>query len=293
MTEAQRSIGREQVAGGALLTIASQAYRVVLSFAASIVLARLLTPTDFGLVAMVSTATSFIVLIQDLGLNQATIQRARISDVQMSALFWLSFGSSTVLALLLAASGPAVASFFGDLRLISLTIAFSCLVIVSGGQSQQLALMSRHMRFMSLAAIDILTVTASAIVGVVVAWLTSSYWALFAASLAYSTVSLACVWALCDWRPGRPSFEGDFKEIFRFGSGVSAFNIVNYFARNADNLLIGRFTALSSSGSTTARTGFYCSRCCRSRLHSDASCSRCWLDCTRTPSATVKPTPSA
>jgi PST family polysaccharide transporter len=205
MTEAPPSIGRKQVAGGAVLTAASQTYRVIVNFASGVVLARLLTPADFGLVAMVSTFLAFAVLIQDLGLNQATIQRARISDAQMSALFWLSLGCSAVLALLLAAAAPAVASFFGDSRLIALTVAFSSLVIVSGGRSQQLALMSRDMRFMPLAVIDISTVTSSAAAGIVVAWLTSSYWALFAASLVSSLMGLVCAWMLCNWRPGRPS----------------------------------------------------------------------------------------
>jgi polysaccharide transporter, PST family len=248
MTQAQQSIDRKQVAGGAIVTAVSQAYRVITNFISGIVLARLLTPADFGLIAMVSTSLAFVALIQDLGLNQATIQRVRISDAQMSALFWLSLGCSTILALILAASAPVIASFFGDSRLVVLTIAFSCLVIISGGQSQQLALMGRDMRFKSLAVIDILTVTLSAIVGVVVAWLTESYWALFAASLASALVGFGCAWLLCQWRPGRPSFDGEFVEIFRFGSGVSGFNVVNYFARNADSLLIGRFYGAEQLG---------------------------------------------
>jgi polysaccharide transporter, PST family len=241
MTQAQQSISRKQVAGGAILTAASQAYRVVINFAFGIILARLLTPADFGLVAMVSAPLAFVALIQDVGLNAATIQRAHISDAQMSGVFWLSLGCSGILALLIAASAPAIASFFGDSRLVALTVAFSALVIVSGAQSQQLALMSREMRFKPLAVIDVLTVTSSAVAGVAVAWLTSSYWALFVMSLVFSVVGLAGAWTLCGWRPGRPSFDGEFKEIFRFGFGVSAFNIVNFFARNADSVLIGRF----------------------------------------------------
>jgi polysaccharide transporter, PST family len=241
MTELRQLAGRKAVAAGALVTAASQAYRVILNFASGVVLARLLTPADFGLVAMVSTSLTFVALIQDLGLNQATIQRARISGAQMSALFWLSLGSSVILAVILAASAPAIASFFGDLRLIPLTVAFSALVIVGGAQSQQLALLSRDMRFKSLAIIDILAVTSSAVAGVVIAWLTSSYWALFVSSLVFSVVSLGGAWILCAWRPGRPSFDGEFRQILSFGSGVSAFNIVNYFARNADSILIGRF----------------------------------------------------
>ena len=232
---------RALAARGAVLTLIAQVYRVTLSFVSSVFLARLLTPTDFGLVAMVSSIAAFGAVIQDLGLNQALIQRERISAAQISALFWLSAGFSFVLALAFAAGAPLLAWFFGDSRLIALTIAFAFLFLFSGGQSQQLALLNRELRFKTLAGIDVVAATMSAVVGVALAWLTWSYWALFAASLAYTLAGLVCVWIVCSFRPSRPSFEGDFKEIIRFGSGVSSFNIVNYFARNADNLLIGRF----------------------------------------------------
>jgi PST family polysaccharide transporter len=230
---------RAHATRGAVLIGLTQAYRIALSFVSTVVLARLLTPLDFGVIAMVSSCVAFVKLIQDLSLNQATIQRERISPAQISALFWLSTAFSLLLALLLAACAPAVAWFFGEPRLTKLTIAFAALVFIGGGQSQHFALLNRELKFKTLAAIDVLGATTSVLVGIAVAWLTASYWALFFSNLATSLVGLVCVWIVCSFRPGRPSFEGDFKDIMQFGSGVSGFNIVNYFARNADNLLIG------------------------------------------------------
>src|SRR6266536_384167 len=97
-------VGRMQVARGAMFTGIAQAYRMGVSFVAGIVLANLLLPADFGLVAMVSSCVALVALIQDLGLTQATIQRERLSQAQSSALFWLAAGFSLLLALLLAAS---------------------------------------------------------------------------------------------------------------------------------------------------------------------------------------------
>jgi PST family polysaccharide transporter len=114
-------------------------------------------------------------------------------------------------------------------------------MVLGGAQSQPYAVLNRELRFKTLAGVDILGSTVSTTVGVTVAWVTSSYWALFAASLASVLSSLVSVWIVCSFRPGRPSFEGEFRDIIKFGSGVSGFNIVNYFARNADNLLIGKF----------------------------------------------------
>ena len=232
---------RAQAAQGAVIIGTAQLYRMGVGFVSNIVLAHLLTPADFGLVAMVSSCVALVTLIQDLGLNQATIQRAQISLRQMSALFWLSLGSSVLLAALLTLSAPGIAWFFRDQRLAPLAIGFAVPIALGGAQSQQLALMTRELRFKALAAIDVVAVTAGAIAGIAVAWLTSSYWALFTATLMSTVASVGCAWLLSGFRPGPPSFEGDFKEIVGFGSGVSGFNVVNYFGRNADNLLIGRF----------------------------------------------------
>jgi PST family polysaccharide transporter len=232
---------RAHAAKGIAITGVGQALRLVLTFGSGILLARLLTPADFGLIAMVSTSVAFIAVIQDLGINQATIQREAISKAQMSALFWLSAGVSALLALVLASSAPIVAWFFGDPRLVKLTVAFSIMIVLVGFQSQQIALLNRQMRFKALAAVDVLAAAASAVIGVTLAWQTGSYWALFATSLTSTLTSLVCAWVFSGWKPGRPSFEGDFSEIFHFGAGVSGFNILAYFSRNADNLLIGRF----------------------------------------------------
>ena len=226
---------------GAILTGTAQIYRTGVNFVSSIFLARLLTPTDFGLIAMVSSCVALVMVIQDLGLNQATIQRARISRKQMSALFWLSVGSSLVLAVVLVLCAPGIAWFFEESRLTSLVVAFAVVVALGGLQSQQLALMNCEFRFEALAGIDALTTTAGAIAGVGVAWLTSSYWSLFTSSLVSMVASVVSVWLLCSFRPGPPSFEGDFREIISFGSAVSGFHIVNHFAVNADNVLIGKF----------------------------------------------------
>jgi PST family polysaccharide transporter len=239
---------RAQTAKSVAVTGSAQAYKVAISFVSNVALARLLTPADFGLVATVSTIVAFVWMVQELGLSQATIQRAQISHAQISALFWLTIGFSLALALILGLCAPAIAWFFGDARIVRLTLAFAFLVILSGAQSQHLALLNREMHFTAIAAIDILGVTCGAVAGVLTAWLTASYWALFAGTLATVLASSAAIVAVSGFRPGKPSFEGEFKAILHFGAGVSGFNIVNYFARNADKLLIGKFYGVDQLG---------------------------------------------
>jgi polysaccharide transporter, PST family len=97
------------------------------------------------------------------------------------------------------------------------------------------------MRFKALSWIDAINVTFGVAASIVTAWLTSSYWSLFIGGLVSTLVSFVCSWYMSSFRFARPSFEGKFHEIVKFGSGVAGFNILNYFARNADNLLIGRY----------------------------------------------------
>src|SRR5262249_33073795 len=124
-TVAETSFSRTQAARSAIVSGAGQAYRTGLTVLSSVILTRLLTPSDFGLVAMVTTCVSFIALVQELGLNQVTIQRARLSKPQLNALFWLSSASSLIFALVFAISSPLAVWFFRDARLQSLVIAFS------------------------------------------------------------------------------------------------------------------------------------------------------------------------
>jgi PST family polysaccharide transporter len=125
---------RSRAASGAVITGAAQIYRIGVNFASGILLARLLTPADFGLIAMVSSCVGLVAVIQDLGLNQAMIQRPEISRAQMSALFWLSAGSGLVFAVALALCAPGISWFFKEPRLTFLTVAFA--VLAALGESR-------------------------------------------------------------------------------------------------------------------------------------------------------------
>src|SRR5262249_31973353 len=158
----------------------------------------------------------------------------------ISGLFWISAGSGLMFAVVLTLLAPGVAWLFGDERLTPLMAVFAMTVAVGGFQSQLLALMNRQFRFKALAAIEITATTAGVIAGLATAWFTSSHWALVAPSIAASIISLTCACIFSQFRPSSPSFEGDFRQIFQFCSGVSGYNIANYLARNADNFLIGK-----------------------------------------------------
>lgn len=233
--------GRGEAAKHVFFMGAAQAWRVGAGFVFTVITARLLAPSDFGLIAMVASVTALTTMIQDLGASQSVVQRETISRGQLNSVFWISAGLGCLLALLLAISSPAIAGFFGEPRLEGLMVAFAAPIIASGLQAVPFALLNRHMRFRELALIDALAAAASFAVGIGLAWLLGSYWALYAAACASSLVLLAGCWISSGFRPGRPEFDSGTRAMIGFGSGISGFNLANYFSRNADNVLIGKF----------------------------------------------------
>ncbi len=235
------------VRGGAV-TMAAQAGQFILKLGAVVVLARLLTPEDFGLIAMVAAVTGFITMFKDMGLSMATVQRAEVSHRQVNALFWINVALSVAVMLLTVALAPAVAWFYGEPRLVEITLALAGALLLGGIGVQHLAILKRQMRFVALAATEIIAIIVSITVAVVAAWQGAGYWALVLQQLMLDTIRTVVAWTACRWRPGRPRWAEDLGAMLAFGGNLTGFNVVNYFARTADDLLIGRYVGAGALG---------------------------------------------
>ena len=126
-----------------------------LSATAAAVLARLLSPQDFGLVGMVLGVTAIVSVFTKLGLSIATIQRENITQAQVSNLFWVNVGFSGLLALLTAGLAPLTARFYHDARITGIMLALALTFLLTGSTVQHTALLTRQMRFPRLALIDV------------------------------------------------------------------------------------------------------------------------------------------
>jgi PST family polysaccharide transporter len=240
-------LGGRTARGGAL-TVASQGLRFLVTMVATVVLARLLTPEDYGLVGMVAVVTGFVSMFKDMGLSTATIQKAEISYEQVSTLFWVNVALSIAIMLLTIALAPAVARFYREPRLTLITIVFAGSFIFGGLTAQHEALLRRQMRFGALAAAEIISLFASILTGVVLAWRGAGYWALVFSQLALGFAYAVAVWSVCGWRPSLPRRYSGVRSMLVFGRNLTGFQIVNYFARNLDNMLIGRFWGSAQLG---------------------------------------------
>lgn len=232
---------------GALWTFAAQGVKLLCQFASVVALARLLCPEDYGLVGMAAVFTNFIFVIKDLGLSQAAVQKKVLLPEESCALFWINVIVAAGLALVCCAIAPAVSNFYGESRLTNIILLSSISYVILGFSSQHSALLRRQMRMKELAYADIVAKVLALFVGIGCAVAGLNYWSLVWMTIANAAATTALLWHYSRWRPTRVSLRHG-GECLRFGLDVAAFNIVNFFSRNIDTMLIGKYHPVATVG---------------------------------------------
>jgi polysaccharide transporter, PST family len=226
---------------GAGVTVAAQASGLIVQMAATVTLARLVAPAEFGLVAVVTT---FSLLFMNFGFNgftEAVVQRENVDRGLCSNLFWINLGIGLSLTIAFAASGPLLARVYGDARLSGVAIALSATILLTSLSVLHLSLLKRAMRFPALSANDVLARAASVVVAIALAWAGFGYWALIAGAIALPLATCVGAWTLCLWLPGPPRRRAGTGEMVRFALNTYGHFAANYCTRNLDNLLVGWF----------------------------------------------------
>jgi polysaccharide transporter, PST family len=227
---------------GAGVTVFAQGTLLVVSMAATIILARLLAPADFGVVAMVATFS--LLLTTFAGFTEAVLQWKEIDRFLASNLFWISVGIGVLLTIGFAASGPLMAWFYGDPRVVAIAVALSLQIFLTSISIVHQALLQRAMLFSLVAANDIVARAASVVVSIFLAFAGWGYWALVGGIIALPLSRTIGAWYLCRWMPGLPRRTPGTGTMMRYVANVYSRFSVSYFARNMDNLLVGwRFGA--------------------------------------------------
>src|SRR5215469_7864564 len=228
------------VRGGALSVVA-QATQVLLQSISTVVLARLLTPTDFGLVAMVTAVTVIASGFADLGLTEATIQRKELTHQQVSTLFYINVAMGLFLTLLTAGMAPLLTRFYREPRLLGITLVASLSFLIGGLRGQHNALLKRQMRFKSVAIRDVTSSLLGVIVAVGLALRGAGYWAILALPLTANLSQMVMSWLMVRWRPGLPRWDPGIRTMVGFGGNVAVSYVIFNWVRTADNILIGRY----------------------------------------------------
>jgi len=233
---------------GAVWTLASSSGRRLTMLVTGIVLARLLAPADFGLVAMALMFISFVELIRDLGTGAGIIQAEDPSDRLLSSVFWLNllFGVAATALLLLVAS-PA-AQLLREERLVPVLRMLAISPLLSSFNVVQSNLLLRQLEFRRLAMTELAGAVVGGIVGIALAARGHGVWSLVWQSLSGSLALSAGVWGASRWRPRLAFDRPGVAKLLAFSTNLTLYNVLNFVARNADNFLIGRYLGAQSLG---------------------------------------------
>ncbi|MFH1277386.1 MAG: lipopolysaccharide biosynthesis protein [Candidatus Eisenbacteria bacterium] len=237
----QEDLRGRSIRGGAA-TMAAQAGRFALTVGSTMILARILTPRDFGLIAMVVAVMMFLVILRDLGLPTATVQQAVVTQEQVSTLFWLNGLLGLAVAVITIILAPLLVRFYGEPALLGITPLFGVVSLIDALSLQHRALLRRRMRFGALAAVELFSQLVGVAAAVATAWKGGRFWSLLVLRLVTASVQTLLCWRICDWRPDRRFRPAEVRGMIAFGGYLSGSRLVRSVGRNLDRILIGRFT---------------------------------------------------
>jgi len=229
----------------------SQFGRTLIHLLALLILARLVSPADYGLMAMATVVTNFAMLIRDLGTSAAVIQREELDEATLNFVFWLNIGVGIGLAALLALLAPVIALYgFQNSALTPVLWWLALAFPLASGAALNQALLERASAFSTIARIDVLSATVGLILAILAALHGAGVYSLVIQTLATILMSSIQLWLTSRWKPrgSKPLDRQTRRGLFGFSGNLTAFNLINYFSRNADAMLIGHHLGASILG---------------------------------------------
>ena len=213
-----------------------------------VVLARLLTPADYGLAAMALVVTSFVAIFTDPALGAALIQRPTIDERDRSTVFWMATGIGAFLTILGIAASGLVADFFGEAQVQDLFIVTSLSFFLVSLSVAHRALLARKLAYRSLEIRDMIAIVTGGAVAVVVAFAGFGPWAVISNYVVYALTSTILVWVLLDWRPHAVFSLESVRNLAGFSVRIFAATILSWSNGNLDKALVGRVLGAASLG---------------------------------------------
>lgn len=232
---------RSKTIAGLSWSFMGQIIKQVMQFGINVALAHLLLPADFGLVAMASVFMNLALIIADMGVSSALIQRKDVTEAHWSSAFWLNIVFGTALTTFFCLSSPLIAGFYGHPELSPIFFVLSFNFFISSFTIVQQSRLTRDMEFYALMIRDILAVFLAGAVAIFLAFKGWGVWSLVMQMLVSTTINNLLLWGSSSWRPGFVFSIPALRDFFGFSASLTGFQVVNYFARNLDQLLIGKF----------------------------------------------------
>jgi PST family polysaccharide transporter len=232
---------RVQSVRGAVYMGGAGAIESVGRLVATVILARILSPQDIGLVAMVIVLLGLLEFVKDLGLGIVTMQRQDITHQEVSTLFWINVLLGTMFCVLLSALSPLISIFYGDDRLVLITLALAPSLLLGGIVVQPEALLSRQMKQGPLAFIRLVSTLLSSALAIVLAVVGFGYWSLVAREVARAAFSLVGTWWYLKWVPALTFQFRSVLQHLKMGTDLSFAFVITAITGKIDAILVGKF----------------------------------------------------
>ncbi len=243
---------RTKLARSGLATIGGQLANFGIATGATMVLARLLDPADFGRYAMVYTLIVFVCSFRDFGLPMAALQSRDLDHLRSSALFWFNLRITACLVPSVIAMGPALAWFYGEPRLVPLTAAMSIGVLAPALVNQHEAVLTRGLRFGTLVAWESVSFLTASIAAVGLAIGGAGHWALALQFVFWQVGRAVGIWVASGWIPAAPRMLGEARQqigqLVSFGAYLTGYRVLSHAARDFDRVLVGYIGGAPSLG---------------------------------------------
>lgn len=211
-----------------------------INFILTIVLARLLSPEDFGLFAMITVFSNFGMLFKDFGFGHALIYNKDVSNIEFNSVFVLNLAIGIILTSVFYFSAPFIASFYEESRLENLTKVFSIIFFIQAFGLVNITELKKKVDFKSLAIIENSAHLLASIIAIMMAYYGFGVWSLIANTVLYITLRTIIILFVSDYRPKFAYDINVIKDLWRYSYNVSGNSFLTYWMRNLDNLMIGK-----------------------------------------------------
>lgn len=230
---------RERTLSGALWSVTSQTGRQAILLVSNVILARLLTPQDFGLVATVLIFVNFAIILAEQGFGAALIQRQEVSEEHLSSIYWVNVVLGVTFTALFYFGAPLIARLYGEESLLSLTRAMSWMFAINSLGMVQTTLLTRGLAFKTLALVEVSSAWCAGVVSIYLAWRGWGPMSIAIQSLVSAAVSVLILWRVSEWRPRLLFRLSAVADLAAFSANTFIGSVTNYWVRNVDNVLIG------------------------------------------------------
>ena len=248
MAKKQQNNLKQKAASGMIWTAIHRYSTMFIQFVSGIILARLLTPYDYGCIGMLAIFMTLAEVFIDAGFDSALIQKKRPSQEDYSTIFYWNMGMAMLMYALLFFCAPAISRFYDTPLLCDVLRVQGCVLFIYAFNIIQRNQLRKKLNFKVLSIVSITTAVIALGVTIIMAYMGFGVWALVAQHLIVAAIPAIAYWFLIKWRPIMIFSWQSFKELFGFGIYIFLSLLVNRFGQQIQGLLIGKFYTPATMG---------------------------------------------